>query len=77
MASIFGGQNAAFSRIIYALVGLSGLLSLAILFDPMESEETSRVNPVRTGSVSYGTTEFGEDMDLLDDRKSDDVNKNQ
>ena len=32
VAAIFGGQGAAFSRIIYALVGLAGLWCLSILF---------------------------------------------
>jgi len=39
VAAIFGGQLAAVSRIIYALVGLSGIWALTLLFrrvDPIE-----------------------------------------
>lgn len=32
VAWIFGGQTAAFSRIIYAVVGLAGLWCLTLLF---------------------------------------------
>lgn len=32
VASIFGGQSAWLSRIIYALVGLAGLYSISLLF---------------------------------------------
>lgn len=36
VAAIFGGGNqlAAFPRVIYALVGISGLVSLSMLFSP-------------------------------------------
>lgn len=33
VASIFGGQAAGFSRIIYSLVGLAGLYSISFLFN--------------------------------------------
>ncbi len=36
VAAIFGGQNAALARIVYGLVGLSGLYSLTLLFKPTE-----------------------------------------
>lgn len=39
VASIFGGQTAGFSKIIYTLIGLSGLVSLTMLFEPMEDED--------------------------------------
>ena len=32
VASIFGGQTTALSRIIYSLVGLAGLYSISFLF---------------------------------------------
>jgi len=32
VAAIFGGQDAAFSRIIYSLVGLAGLYCISFLF---------------------------------------------
>ena len=42
VAFIFGGQNALFSRIIYALVGISALINIGLLFKP--SRETSDSN---------------------------------
>ncbi len=38
VASIFGGQTAMLSRVIYTLVGLAGLYSLSLLF--REREQT-------------------------------------
>ncbi|AST93092.1 DUF378 domain-containing protein [Sutcliffiella cohnii] len=40
VAAIFGGQNAALSRIIYGLVGIAGLINLGLLFRPSEAYET-------------------------------------
>ena len=34
VASIFGGQGAAISRIIYGLIGIAGLINLGLLFKP-------------------------------------------
>ncbi|MEK5444101.1 MULTISPECIES: DUF378 domain-containing protein [unclassified Fredinandcohnia] len=44
VAAIFGGQDSILSRIIYSLVGLSGLYSLVLLFKPDRETvpETSR-----------------------------------
>jgi uncharacterized protein len=39
VASIFGGQDSAISRIIYGLVGLAGLINLGLLFAPSERQE--------------------------------------
>ncbi|MDF2904473.1 MAG: hypothetical protein K0S25_2111 [Bacillus sp. (in: firmicutes)] len=36
VASIFGGQTSALSRIIYGLVGIAGLINLGLLFKPSE-----------------------------------------
>lgn len=36
VAAIFGGQNAALSRIVYGLVGIAGLINLGLLFKPNE-----------------------------------------
>lgn len=46
VASIFGGQNAALSRIIYGLVGIAGLINLGLLFKPSEQvEREPETNP--------------------------------
>ncbi|WP_462411142.1 DUF378 domain-containing protein [Neobacillus sp. Marseille-QA0830] len=46
VASIFGGQDSALSRIIYGLVGIAGLINLGLLFKPnretVRSPETSQ-----------------------------------
>ncbi|WML54590.1 DUF378 domain-containing protein [Neobacillus sp. PS3-12] len=48
VASIFGGQNAAISRIIYGLVGIAGLINLGLLFKPNEQmEREPEANPAR------------------------------
>jgi len=43
VAAIFGGQDAALSRIIYALVGIAGLLNLSLLF-PSKSAAVTRTS---------------------------------
>ncbi|GGM37078.1 DUF378 domain-containing protein [Paraliobacillus quinghaiensis] len=44
VATLFGGgeQSGAFARVIYTLVGISGLVSLSLLFKPSEEVATSR-----------------------------------
>ena len=39
VATIFGGQNSALSRIIYGIVGIAGLINLGLLFRPNEQTE--------------------------------------
>jgi uncharacterized protein len=41
VAAIFGGQDAALSRIVYGLVGIAGLINLGLLFKPSEEVERS------------------------------------
>ncbi|MFP3721411.1 DUF378 domain-containing protein [Niallia circulans] len=41
VAAIFGGQHAGFSRIIYSIVGIAGLLSLSLLFSSKSLSKTS------------------------------------
>ena len=36
VASLFGGQGSIISRIIYSLVGISGLINLGLLFKPSQ-----------------------------------------
>ncbi|MFC5735093.1 DUF378 domain-containing protein [Cytobacillus gottheilii] len=42
VATIFGGQEAIASRIVYGLVGIAGLVSIGLLFKPVTAEETNR-----------------------------------
>ncbi|WJV19909.1 DUF378 domain-containing protein [Rossellomorea marisflavi] len=48
VAAIFEGQGAGLSRIIYGLVGISGLINLGLLFKPTEElERDHRTEPTR------------------------------
>lgn len=49
VAAIFGGQDAALSRIVYGLVGLSGLYCLTLLFAPSRAVE--REDRIETNRV--------------------------
>lgn len=62
VATIFGGQDAFLSRLIYGLVGISGLICLTLLFAPME-EEVERNTNLGNRNLNY-STEFGEETDL-------------
>ncbi|GAA5417744.1 hypothetical protein Pryu01_02819 [Paraliobacillus ryukyuensis] len=44
VAAVFGGgeQSGAFARVIYTLVGISGLVCLSLLFKPSEEMATSK-----------------------------------
>jgi len=68
VASIFGGQDALFSRIVYALVGLSALYCLTLLFEPLSDDDAARGGTV--DNVNYGT-EFGEENNITDPNKDD------
>ena len=66
VAAIFGGQTAALSRIVYSLVGLSGLICLSLLFEPMRSKATdtdTETTRQSYGKLNYGT-EFAEETDI-------------
>lgn len=41
VASLFGGQDAILSRIVYALVGIAGLINLGLLFAPAKETRTT------------------------------------
>jgi uncharacterized protein len=48
VASLFGGQDSIISRIIYSLVGISGLINLGLLFKPnTELERSTQARPTR------------------------------
>lgn len=73
VAAIFGGQDAGLSRLIYTLVGLSGLISLAIYSDLMREDSLDESRSAPTNNLGYGT-EFGEETDFsrLDEGSSED-----
>lgn len=73
VAAIFGGQAAWFSRIIYTLVGISGLISLS-LFGNIAEDEISG-DSLRSTDLGYGT-EFADEEDIFglgDDDDDDDL----
>jgi len=68
VAAIFGGQDAGLSRLVYTLVGLSGIICLSIFANLMEEEEDRAIH---SRNVSYGT-EFADEEDFLGRSRSDD-----
>lgn len=64
VATIFGGQDSFLSRVVYSLVGISGLICLTLLFKPWEEEQNSNVTTKRTQSNFNLGTEFGEETDF-------------
>ncbi|QGH34628.1 DUF378 domain-containing protein [Gracilibacillus salitolerans] len=59
VAAIFGGQDAALSRVIYTLVGIGALLCLPLLFAPADEDERESA---RGRNLTY-STEFAEEND--------------
>lgn len=70
VASLFGGQQAFAAKVLYAIIGLSGLAALGLLFKPNErsavvEEKKEESIPTFDGirNVNYNT-EFGEELDF-------------
>ncbi|PID22370.1 DUF378 domain-containing protein [Sporosarcina sp. P3] len=75
VASVFGGQNTILAKIVYAIVGLSGLATIGLLVKSNEEiidEVDEKVEPHkqfdRIRNVNYNT-EFGEELDMIEKRK--------
>ena len=62
VASIFGGQGAALSRIIYGIVGISGLICLSYYYNPEAERTIDDKRGMRANQPGFGT-EFSEDFD--------------
>jgi hypothetical protein len=63
VASLFGGQGVFLSRLVYGLVGLSGLICLSFFFDDEAEVHTERKEGVTaTNRATFGT-EFANDFD--------------
>lgn len=45
VAAIFGGQGSLISRIIYSIVGIAGLINIALIFMPQEEMVRDEPNP--------------------------------
>ena len=65
VASLFGGQAALLSRVVYGLVGISALACLGLLFKPSEERDTSSDRSFVSHHVS---TEFGEEPDFKEEK---------
>lgn len=64
VAAIFGGeQGAALARVVYTLVGLSGLYCIKMLFEDTTEKSHNREQTIRKRNLSY-RTEFAEEDDL-------------
>ena len=77
VATLFGGQNAILSRVVYTLVGLSGIISLGILFESDEVPNRDAAQSTLT-APNYGTEfaeepEFTEQRDTSRNRSDDDT----
>ena len=75
VASVFGGQDTFLAKIVYAVVGLSGLVAIGLLVKTNEEivvDVDEKVEPHkqfdRIRNVNYNT-EFGEELDLKRKRK--------
>ena len=67
VASIFGGQTAGLSRLIYALVGLSGLVVIPLLAKPLdESDDVVHTTNTRLNSNPNYNMEAGKEEDFSD-----------
>lgn len=71
VATLFGGQDAFLSRVVYGLVGISGLICIGLLFKPDEEVDTVP-DRRRFSNPNYGT-EFGEEPDFRKERENNDV----
>lgn len=50
VAAILGGQNSLLSRLVYLLVGISGIWSIKMLFrDPVHSRLQPAMKPMESG----------------------------
>ena len=62
VGSIFGGTDSGLSRIIFTIVGLSGLVCLSFYFDPETADGAADRRVMRVTQPGYGT-EFADEFD--------------
>ncbi|MFD1849299.1 DUF378 domain-containing protein [Oceanobacillus bengalensis] len=62
VAALFGGQDAILSRLVYGLVGLSGLYYVTTILNPTPAEviDINTRQRIQPSQLKYGT-EFGEE----------------
>lgn len=74
VATLFGGQTAGLSWIVYALVGIAGLISIPILMKPLNEEENDVASrPTRINWNPNYNMEAGQEADFseFEKRKND------
>lgn len=78
VASLFGGQTSVLSRIVYALVGIAGLISIPILMKPLDDvEENSYNTSNRANTRPNYNMEAGKEEDFSEyKKKSNDTKAN-
>ncbi|WP_368652457.1 DUF378 domain-containing protein [Ornithinibacillus sp. 4-3] len=65
VAALFGGDQSAISRVIYSLVGLSGLYALSFYFTDIDDRRTE------TDNLNY-QTESSEEFNIRNDHRDRD-----
>ncbi|ALX49765.1 DUF378 domain-containing protein [Lentibacillus amyloliquefaciens] len=68
VATLFGGQDAALSRVVYTLVGIGALCCLPLLFDPIHEEDHVNNGATRSDNFKYAT-EFSEENEPFRDKE--------
>lgn len=68
VAAIFGGQDAGLARVVYALVGISGLVCIGLLFKDSLEQDHEGEDISRSGNMAY-STEFAEETDISDEER--------
>ncbi|MGM9951672.1 MAG: DUF378 domain-containing protein [Lysinibacillus sp.] len=70
VASLFGGADSVLSRIIYAVVGIAGLVCIPLLAKPLDESEASTTSTASTSQPTYNNpsyqTEFAEEDEFSD-----------
>lgn len=75
VASIFGGQTAGLSRIIYALVGIAGLVSIPILMKPLnDGEDVASTSHTRVSNKPSYNMEAGKEEDFSGIQQHNNIN---
>lgn len=71
VATLFGGQETALSRIVYGLVGLAGLLCIPLLFRELKDDEVELADNRHSNAYTNMNyqTEFGEEPDFTKEER--------
>lgn len=70
VAALFGGGDSILSRIVYALVGISGLVCIPLLAKPLDESEASTTSTASNSQATYKNpsyqTEFAKEDEFAD-----------